>query len=92
MVHLGGTVRECQAELVVATGEVLVWWGGGAGAYPCSLTSGRLKGDARVRSWRVHRRDLAVLRKAAGWRRPKLRGNTVATPEVKELPVTSSNE
>lgn len=39
-----------------------------AGLYDVALSSGRLKGNAEVRAWRVHRWHLTALRDLVGWK------------------------
>jgi len=66
-----GHTRVCQASLSEGKGDaavLLVDWGI-AGQYEVSLSNGRLKGSYRVRMWRMKRNDLAVFRKACGWRK-----------------------
>jgi len=66
-----GHTKACTASLSEGKGDaavLLVDWGI-AGQYEVALSNGRLKGSRRIRMWRMKRGDLAVFRKACGWRK-----------------------
>lgn len=66
MIHDWKHNKNCSA--VVVGRLVSITWGF-ADVAELSLTTGRLKGSARARMWRMHRTDLKKIRELAGWRR-----------------------